>query len=131
MSLMASPSGMIHARRHRSMLSIENIVRSVTLREYTYMDPDLSTRDDIAALLQVFERPPKGRAKPMGAAKAREELAQETNSRTPRARCRCGSCLKCEEDARWERIFVEKFADPMYYAERLPSLGSPLASICR
>jgi hypothetical protein len=98
------------------------------------MDPDLSTRDDIAALLQVFETPPRGQAKPKStrkAARAREELALESSRPTPRARCRCGSCRKCEEDARWERIFIEKFADPMYYAERVPSLGSPLASICR
>jgi hypothetical protein len=114
------------------MLPIVNIVRSVTLREYTYMDPDLSTRDDIAALLQVFETPPKGRAKPMGArkaARAHAELGRGSSRPTPRARCRCGSCPKCQEDARWERIFTEKFADPMYYAERLPSLGSPLSTI--
>jgi hypothetical protein len=98
------------------------------------MDPDLSTRDDIAALLQVFETPPKGRAKPLGArkaARAHAELARESSRPTSRTRCRCGVCRKCQEDARWERIFIEKFADPMYYAERLPSLGSPLASICR
>jgi hypothetical protein len=41
-----------------------------------------------------------------------------------------GHFSKAPKDERWERIFTEKFADPMYYAERLPSLGSPLASIC-
>jgi hypothetical protein len=98
------------------------------------MDPDLSTRDDIAALLQLFETPPKSQAKPKGARKAATahgELARGTSSRTPRERCQCGSCPKCQEDARWDRIFTKKFADPTYYAERLPSLGSPLASICR
>src|SRR4051794_13723067 len=30
-------------------------------------------------------------------------------------RCRCGKCRQCLDDARWERIFNEKFADPNYY----------------
>src|SRR5262245_28380519 len=35
-----------------------------------------------------------------------------------RQRCRCGSCSECAEDARWERIFNEKFAWPEYYRSR-------------
>jgi hypothetical protein len=31
-------------------------------------------------------------------------------------RCNCGACYTCVENARWERIFQEKFADPNYYA---------------
>lgn len=34
------------------------------------------------------------------------------------ARCTCGVCRKCQENARWERIFAEKFADPDYYSDR-------------
>jgi hypothetical protein len=30
-------------------------------------------------------------------------------------RCACGTCTTCIENARWERIFREKFADPDYY----------------
>ena len=42
-------------------------------------------------------------------------------------RCRCGICAACIENARWERIFQEKFADPDYYAHsRLPGHGSSL-----
>ena len=34
--------------------------------------------------------------------------------------CKCRLCPACVENARWERIFQEKFADPDYYAEGLP-----------
>jgi len=40
---------------------------------------------------------------------------------------RCGRCLRCLDEARWERIFLEKFADPTYYDERLVKYSSPLA----
>jgi hypothetical protein len=47
--------------------------------------------------------------------------------RVQRPGCRCGECPTCLEDARWERIFKEKFADPSYYQGRVPSYSSPLA----
>ncbi len=46
-----------------------------------------------------------------------------------RRRCRCGECGECRENARWERIFTEKFADPNYYGLRVPAVVSPLSSI--
>jgi hypothetical protein len=30
-------------------------------------------------------------------------------------RCTCGGCFECIDNARWERIFQAKFADPDYY----------------
>jgi hypothetical protein len=30
--------------------------------------------------------------------------------------CTCGSCGRCLDNARWNRIFDEKFADPSYYS---------------
>ena|ERR1700761_1516929 len=47
--------------------------------------------------------------------------------RLQRPGCRCGSCSTCLDDARWDRIFNEKFADPTYYKGRMPSHASPLA----
>ena len=44
-------------------------------------------------------------------------------------RCRCRRCPQCLEDARWERIFAEKFADPEYYSRRLVRSSSPLDSL--
>ena len=43
--------------------------------------------------------------------------------------CKCGVCRTCLEEARWERIFREKFADPTYYSARPVSLTSPLSEI--
>ena len=40
--------------------------------------------------------------------------------------CRNGQCPTCTENARWERIFKEKFADPFYYAPKLARSGSPI-----
>jgi hypothetical protein len=34
-------------------------------------------------------------------------------------RCNCSVCATCLENARWERIFREKFADPEYYRQPL------------
>ena len=34
-------------------------------------------------------------------------------------RCTCRKCSSCLDEARWERIFQEKFADPMYYSKRV------------
>jgi hypothetical protein len=41
-------------------------------------------------------------------------------------RCDCGACGRCLDNARWERIFREKFADPTYYRQRAPKQGSSL-----
>lgn len=51
------------------------------------------------------------------------------SSRAPKARCTCGQCSQCVENARWERIFAEKFADPNYYSHRLTRTNSPLSAL--
>jgi hypothetical protein len=43
-------------------------------------------------------------------------------------RCHCGLCVTCQENARWERIFREKFADPSYYSGVTLRHSSPLNS---
>jgi hypothetical protein len=40
--------------------------------------------------------------------------------------CKCGTCDTCVDTARWERIFQQKFADPLYYATRDLPHNSPL-----
>jgi hypothetical protein len=44
-------------------------------------------------------------------------------------RCSCGTCRACKENARWERIFAEKFADPAYYSGLAIRHESPLHTI--
>lgn len=43
--------------------------------------------------------------------------------------CHCGVCSRCIENARWEEIFEQKFADPNYYSRRSPPHQSPLSEI--
>ena len=50
-------------------------------------------------------------------------------SRDRKLRCKCGHCRQCLDDARWERIFAEKFADPEYYNRSVMRMASPLTSI--
>jgi hypothetical protein len=47
-----------------------------------------------------------------------------------RRHCKCGTCERCLEDARWDRIFREKFADPDYYRSRALHHGSSLNWLC-
>lgn len=45
-------------------------------------------------------------------------------------RCTCGQCRNCLENARWERIFQEKFANSDYYNHEIRvHYASPLSSI--
>ena len=67
---------------------------------------ELSDSNEIAALLATqkhTQRPPTA---------PRARLAPRT---ARRHRCHCGTCSTCLENARWEKIFNEKFADPNYY----------------
>ncbi len=57
-----------------------------------------------------------------------ESAYQPPARRSEARRCHCGICGRCAENARWERIFDAKFADPDYYTRPLHvSHGSPLA----
>jgi len=62
--------------------------------------------------------------------KALREIEEQERRprRSPRRRCTCGECRTCVDDARWERIFQEKFADPYYYNRDLIRFDSPLSS---
>jgi hypothetical protein len=81
---------------------------------------ELSDSKDIAALLAAqkqTQRPPVPQ---------RTRLAPRA---VRRRRCHCGACATCMENARWEKIFNEKFADPNYYkpqpVRHLSSLSWP------
>jgi hypothetical protein len=44
--------------------------------------------------------------------------------------CRSGKCASCIEEARWERLFRQKFADAHYYSRRQSLWSvSPLAEV--
>jgi hypothetical protein len=47
----------------------------------------------------------------------------------PYVRCKCGVCLWCQDNAKWDRVF-EKFVDPHYYTRPLDTaMGSPLSEL--
>jgi hypothetical protein len=51
-------------------------------------------------------------------------------SRRASGRCNCGQCRNCQENARWERIFQEKFANSDYYHHDIRiRYASPLSSV--
>jgi hypothetical protein len=41
-----------------------------------------------------------------------ETVYEPPTAKNGRRPCRCGVCSQCQQNARWERIFQEKFADP-------------------
>jgi hypothetical protein len=54
-------------------------------------------------------------------------IAKDSNARHPKVRrCHCGTCPRCLEEARWDRIFNERFADPDYYKKRPAHFGSSM-----
>ena len=51
-------------------------------------------------------------------------------ARRAAGRCTCGQCRNCQENARWERIFQEKFANSDYYHHDIRiRYASPLSSV--
>ena len=61
-----------------------------------------------------------------------EAHAQSTpvKARRSAGRCKCGQCRNCLENARWERIFQEKFANADYYHHDIRiRYASPLSSV--
>jgi hypothetical protein len=71
--------------------------------------------------------------KAMVQAPPRLDLAPQprpVKSRRASGRCRCGQCRNCQENARWERIFQEKFANSDYYHHDIRvRYASPLSSV--
>jgi hypothetical protein len=53
--------------------------------------------------------------------------AIQPSKRPRRQCCGCNACQICLENARWERIFNERFADHSYYRSRGLQFSSPLS----
>jgi hypothetical protein len=86
---------------------------------------ELSDPESIRALMQGYGNPTTARL-PRG----EQNFAAPANpsNKARKVRCKCGHCRQCLEDARWERIFAEKFADPTYYTRPIVTRASPLTS---
>jgi hypothetical protein len=58
------------------------------------------------------------------------DLDRPVKTRRASGRCHCGECRNCQENARWERIFQEKFANADYYHHDIRiRYASPLSSV--
>jgi len=84
----------------------------------------LASSETIAAMLNAERRQPAAGVRRRGAVNG---PLHATKSR--RRRCQCGRCRECADNARWERIFAEKFADPDYYCGPVLHAASPLISL--
>jgi hypothetical protein len=89
---------------------------------------ELASQDLIATLLQDAARARPAKSPRVGAQMDGTQTERRAAARR-RSRCRCGQCRQCLDDARWNRIFAEKFADPDYYTRRHVRCSSPLESI--
>ena len=83
---------------------------------------ELSSQESIRALMRTQGLLTRNRSRRGG------QAARPAN-RGRRMSCKCGQCRQCQENARWERIFAKKFADPDYYTSRLVHYTSPLTSL--
>ena len=83
---------------------------------------ELASQESIRALMPGSENPAPVRIRHVV-----QDAAKPVNKECD-GRRKCGQCRQCLEDARWERIFAEKFADPNYYKRPVTHATSPLAS---
>ena len=78
---------------------------------------------------EVPQKPPKV----MMPAPRRPEIVppqRVVKTRRSSGLCQCGECRTCQENARWERIFQEKFANSDYYHHDIRiRYASPLSSV--
>jgi hypothetical protein len=89
------------------------------------MELELSDANALQAVLNIGQATQRPRQR-------RDDGAPPTtnqHSTMALRRCKCGHCRVCLDNAKWERIFQEKFADPNYYTPRLPPHASALDSI--
>jgi hypothetical protein len=80
----------------------------------------IESQENIAVLLQQMRVPVRGQGTATKSVYSRSRAA---------GRCACRRCKVCEDNARWERVFNDKFADPNYYSPRQVTQGSSLASL--
>jgi hypothetical protein len=74
-----------------------------------------STLSGCPAMAAALRRPPLETARELALAR-----------RVKAKRCHCGLCDRCLDNARWKKIFQEKFADPNYYSPLPVPHGSSL-----
>jgi hypothetical protein len=85
---------------------------------------ELSDDKVLEAVLRMWEADQQSRK-----SKPSVPVYEAPSAKSFRRHCKCGACRECQENARWDRIFHEKFEDPEYYKGRPVALTSPLAEL--
>ncbi|MCX6629411.1 MAG: hypothetical protein NTW28_17475 [Candidatus Solibacter sp.] len=85
----------------------------------------LSTSETIQALLSSIGQPMRRLRRRAPAEVSAKPVRPHKPSGCPRG---C-ACRMCSDNARWERIFQEKFADPSYYSSPTTRNGSSLSDL--
>src|SRR5262249_708953 len=101
--------GRVRSRLHyRRLLCVDSMAQKTLECDSTLGQTDVRT-------MRLSDRQPMERSA-SGVTPAQNGKRVEGRRRRAAQRCQCGQCPACEENARWERIFNEKFADPDYYS---------------
>jgi hypothetical protein len=81
------------------------------------------------ALAPAPRRTPPSKATVTSARRHPVEVRDGISRIQQRQHCQCGLCMWCLDNARWNRIFDEKFADPTYYEGVVVRHNSTLADV--
>jgi hypothetical protein len=75
------------------------------------------------------QRTSSGKAGSVSGHRHTVEVTEGVSRIRRRQYCQCGQCKWCLDNARWDRIFNEKFADPTYYGSVVVRHSSSLAEL--
>jgi len=106
--------------------AVESDLAAHSLMPIERMHMELATPDLLQIVLNSHQPTRRRVQRRNNIALSTPELA-DAQRRLQSPRCHCGACRTCMDNARWEKIFQEKFADPAYYGFRAPSPTSSLS----
>lgn len=109
--------GMTYPRRSSERRNDEDLARAALFNLFQTVAPD-EARPTPAVISEPAMAPPQMIREKQRPSSSPRNPTVETKDRVRTARrqpCQCGECKSCLDNARWDRIFNEKFADPTYY----------------
>lgn len=117
-----------HSSQHRHDHQLVQSVLSTLLPEFSIADQLPALTPSLPAASPV----PAPRTLPRDAALTSRQRNPVEAKHGPsdtrrRPHCQCGNCKWCVDNARWDRVFNEKFADPNYYGGVVVRHNSTLA----
>src|SRR5579862_537793 len=112
--LLETPAGIAHL-----LMAWSAPVRRGSIEQAEAMARVATTIGRVEAVKRpTYPRPAAGPMAPVG-----------VHGSGSRARlCHCGTCRRCLDNSRWDRIFNEKYADPSYYGNITVRHNSSLAN---